>query len=181
GFLSAAAAQFGHHHRRGQAIHDVVRVPPQQAFIGPCEPVLGKGADHFEQSRAHIVIQIFRGQLFLAAACEAGTNVGGEFVNGLRRDGVGQHDFLSASRSGILRKRIGNAAGTSCGTSAVTCSQPCAASCLSSRNVCRRKNRRSSPGKTKSVQSRGTERRCWTSIPSRCPEDRAPRTRFDRR
>jgi hypothetical protein len=90
-FASAAAAKFSHGDWSGQALDDVMTVAPQQALIGARKAILRQIADHFEQSGAHIVVQILRQQLFLTRLGEAGAHVGCEFVACIRSDSLNQH------------------------------------------------------------------------------------------
>jgi hypothetical protein len=91
GLPAAAAAEFSDGHWGSKPLHDVARVPPQQALIGPREAVLRKVADHFKQRGTNIVIQVFRREFLLAWLGEAGAHVGCEFISRARGDGLNQH------------------------------------------------------------------------------------------
>jgi hypothetical protein len=89
--LSAPAAEFGNRYWHRQTIYDIRSVAAQQALVRTSEAVFGQVADHFEQRRADIVIQVFREQLFLPRLGEAEANVSGEFITQIGRDGVHEH------------------------------------------------------------------------------------------
>src|ERR1700722_4282502 len=55
GFFPATAAEFRHRDRTWQALHNLGRVPAQQALIRAGQTTLWKMADHFKQRRAHVV------------------------------------------------------------------------------------------------------------------------------
>jgi len=117
--LSATAtAQLRYRNRPGKPFHDLIRIAPQQTFVGPRVAVLGQSADHFIKGRADIVIQILRRKFLLSSPEKPGTNVGGEVVRGIARDPVNEHcetpfipnphdetrTFATPSRSGWLVK-----------------------------------------------------------------------------
>src|SRR6266446_7493077 len=104
-FSAAAATQFGNGNGSGKAVHDVVSVAAQQALIGAREAVLRQMADHFEQGGTHVVVQVFRQQFFLARLREPSADFRGEFVGGVRSDGLSQHiELLPISNQRLTQR-----------------------------------------------------------------------------
>src|ERR1700676_933062 len=157
----------------------------QQPRVRARQPILRQDADRLKQRRAHLVIQILRGQLPLSALCQAFAHLGRELRHASQREGLFKHVvsqarawLASLSRNGMSRRRTDSAAGTSSGRIAATCTQPFAATLPSSHNVCHRRNSRNSRGRRASPQIRETARISSASIPSRCPPNRELQTRL---
>src|SRR5271166_795921 len=98
GFLTASTSEFSHREWSRQALDNVAAVAAQQALIGASQSVLRQVADHLEQRRAYIVVQVFRRQFLLARFSEAGAHIGGEGIARVRSDSLNQHFDNSLSR-----------------------------------------------------------------------------------
>jgi hypothetical protein len=61
-------------------------MPLQQTLIGSGEAVLGQMADHFKQSRPHVVVEILGWEFLLSRPREPRAHVGTEFISGIGRD-----------------------------------------------------------------------------------------------
>jgi hypothetical protein len=60
-------------------VKHVGRVTPEQAFLGPGQPVFGQERDGLKQGGSHLVVQIHRRQLALTGFAEAGGYSNSEF------------------------------------------------------------------------------------------------------
>src|SRR5229473_7062606 len=92
GFLTAAASHLGYQYRGREFRNNFAGMFPQQTLVGAGDAVLRQGANYFKESRADGVVEIFRGQLFLADFRQASANVLCKFGYNSGGDGVGEHE-----------------------------------------------------------------------------------------
>ena len=110
-FLAATAAQFGHDPGILEPVDDVDGVAPEKPLVGARQAVFREHADDFKQCGADVVVQVFRREFFLAEVGKPGTDVGGELVQRVGIDSVGQHkslrSVLDTTKSGIRVLEMG--------------------------------------------------------------------------
>ena len=84
GLAAGAAAELGDEDGGMDAVENGVRVPLEEPLIGAGKSVLRQPGDGLEKGRAHFIVQIHAGQLFLSRPGETRSDITGEV--GDRRD-----------------------------------------------------------------------------------------------
>ena len=98
-FSPAAATEFRHGDGGREPLYNVVAVPLQQPLIRARQPVLGQVADHLEQRRTDVIVQVFGGKLLLTGCGQTSANVIRKFIANVGGNGVDQHVDSSLSQS----------------------------------------------------------------------------------